>query len=76
MPKTRGGEWRRGVSWGCSIGALLKNERLGKRLELFTGNTGGIGVEFNDERVKDLENYGQVVRLSLPEGHKRERLQG
>jgi hypothetical protein len=54
----------------------LKNERLGKRLELFTGNTGGIGVEFNDERVKDLENYGQVVRLSLPEGHKRERLQG
>jgi hypothetical protein len=54
----------------------LKNERLGKRLELFTGNTGGIGVEFNDERVKDLENYGLVVRLSLPEGHKRERLQG
>lgn len=43
--------------------------------ELLVGNAGGISLEFNGEQVKDLGNSGQVVRLSLPEGYKRENLQ-
>jgi hypothetical protein len=44
-------------------------------LELLIGNAGGIILEFNGEQMKNLGNSGQVVRLSLPEGYRREKLQ-
>ena len=44
-------------------------------LELLIGNAGGISLEFDGELVENLGNPGQVVRLSLPEGYKRKKLQ-
>jgi cytoskeleton protein RodZ len=44
-------------------------------LELLIGNAGGISLEFNGEQLKNLGNPGQVVRLRLPEGYRREKLQ-
>ena len=44
-------------------------------IELLIGNAGGIGFEFNGEPIENIGNPGQVVRLSLPEGYKRKKLQ-
>ena len=49
--------------------------RFKEGLELLIGNAGGISLEFNGELVENLGNPGQVVRLSLPEGYKRKKLQ-
>ncbi len=37
--------------------------------ELIIGNAGGIGFEFNDEKIENLGQPGQVVRLKLPEDY-------
>jgi cytoskeleton protein RodZ len=39
--------------------------------ELLVGNAGGIELEFNGEKIKDLGAPGQVVRLKLPKNYKR-----
>jgi len=44
-------------------------------LELLIGNAGGISFEFNGVQIENIGNPGQVVRLSLPEGYKRKKLQ-
>jgi cytoskeleton protein RodZ len=44
-------------------------------MELLIGNAGGISFEFNGEPIKNIGNPGQVVRLGLPEGYKRKKLQ-
>jgi cytoskeleton protein RodZ len=44
-------------------------------MELLIGNAGGIGLEFNGKPIENIGNPGQVVRLSLPEGYKRKKLQ-
>ncbi len=44
-------------------------------MELLIGNAGGISFEFNGVQVSNIGNPGQVVRLSLPEGYKRKKLQ-
>jgi cytoskeleton protein RodZ len=44
-------------------------------MELLIGNAGGIGLEFNGEPIENIGNPGQVVRLNLPEGYKRKKLQ-
>ena len=44
-------------------------------IELLIGNAGGISFEYNDVKVENIGNPGQVVRLSLPEGYKRKKLQ-
>ena len=44
-------------------------------MELLIGNAGGISFEFNGVQIENIGNPGQVVRLSLPEGYKRKKLQ-
>jgi len=44
-------------------------------IELVIGNAGGISFEFNGVQIENIGNPGQVVRLSLPEGYKRKKLQ-
>lgn len=44
-------------------------------MELLIGNAGGIGLEFNGVPIENIGNPGQVVRLNLPEGYKRKKLQ-
>jgi hypothetical protein len=44
-------------------------------IELVIGNAGGISFEFDGVQIENIGNPGQVVRLSLPEGYKRKKLQ-
>ena len=44
-------------------------------MELLIGNAGGIGLEFNGVPIENIGDPGQVVRLNLPEGYKRKKLQ-
>lgn len=42
-----------------------------KGFQLLIGNAGGIDLEFNGKKMKDLGKQGQVIRLRLPKEHER-----
>ena len=56
------------------VGRALDDDLEIELAELI-GNAGGISFEFNGVQVENIGNPGQVVRLSLPEGYKRKKLQ-
>jgi cytoskeleton protein RodZ len=39
--------------------------------DLLIGNAGGIVLEFNGEKIENLGDPGQVVRIRLPKGRER-----
>jgi cytoskeletal protein RodZ len=48
--------------------------RAKKDFELVIGNAGGIDLEFNGEKIENLGDPGQVIRLRLPEDYEKRRL--
>lgn len=47
--------------------------RAKEDFELVIGNAGGIDLEFNGEKIENLGDPGQVVRLRLPEDYEKRR---
>lgn len=45
--------------------------RAKQGFDLLIGNAGGIDLEFNGEKIENLGDPGQVVRMRLPKGYER-----